>query len=65
MVILVRFCWKFATERDDKTEKKIKGREAKKKGKLLKKERAPAEEELKTNERFLSPPKKTNTNTTL
>jgi hypothetical protein len=70
MVILIRFCWKFSTENNKESEKKIKMRDSsKKKGGLIKgKEKVPLERELeeppKTTERFVTP-KKTTTNTTL
>lgn len=68
MIILVRFCWQFSTEGNKESEKKIKMRDgSKKKNGLIKgkqKIKVDGEEEIKTNERFVSP-KKTNTNTTL
>jgi hypothetical protein len=66
MVILIKFCWKFSTEGNKESEKKIKMRDSsKKKGGLIKgKQKVQVDEEMKTNERFVSP-KKTKTNTTL
>jgi hypothetical protein len=60
MVILVRFCWSFSTGKNEEHEKKIKGRDSKKKkNRMLRQERAPPmqEEEPKTGERFVSPNK--------
>jgi hypothetical protein len=66
MIILIKFCWKFSTEGNKESEKKIKMRDSsKKKGGLIKgKQKVQVDEEMKTNERFVSP-KKTKTNTTL
>lgn len=66
--MLVKFCWKFSTDSKE-GEKKIKMKDgSKKKDKLIRgKEKVPnvqMEDELKTNERFVSP-KKITTNTTL
>jgi len=36
LIILVRFCWKFQTDKADTQEKKIKGKDPRKKNKLLK-----------------------------
>lgn len=60
MIILVRFCWSFKTENNEEHEKKIKSKDGKKKkNKMLKQEKAPPmmQEELKTDERFVSPTK--------
>lgn len=60
MIILVRFCWTFKTEKNEEHDKKIKGKSSKKKkGKLNNNRKAPAmmEEELRTNERLTTPKK--------
>jgi hypothetical protein len=60
LIVLVRFCWKFRTESNEEHEKKIKGKDGKKKkNKLLRNEKAPPmlDDELKTNERFVTPNK--------
>ena len=41
LIILVRFCWRFKTEKNDEHDKKIKGKVKKKKEKMLHRERAP------------------------